>query len=177
MVCLTMIFFLRKALINSWCQWWRCESLILKKSLCANYLLVRSLALMIQREKWRFMYTVLAILVCQAHTVHRKNFDQACGQRDTPDTTAWLSRSTWPSSALMLATIMYFKYHTIFSENIALNSEYFNLHRLEACQNINQYTMLLFIWLQIVIRLQSVNNNCIAFFMTYHTLSLYFAHL
>ena len=64
-----------------------------------------------------------------------------------------------------------------FSENIALTSEYFKLHRLEACLNINQYTMLLFIWLQIVIRLQRVNNNCIAFFMTYHTLSLYFAHL
>ena len=52
----------------------------------------------------------------------------------------------------------------IFSENMALNSEYFNLHLLEVCQNINQHTMLLVIWLQIVIRLQRVNNKCVAFF-------------
>ena len=51
-----------------------------------------------------------------------------------------------------------------FSKNIAQNSEYFNLHLLEACQNSNQHTMLLVIWLQIVTRLQRVNNNCIAFF-------------
>ena len=124
------------------------------------------------------MYCIMAVPVCQAHTVHYKNFVPTCGQGGTPVTTAWTSRSTQPSSALMLATIMYFKYHTISSENIALNSECFNLHLLEACQNIHQHTMLLVIRLQIVIHLsQRVNNNCVAFFMTYLTFSLCFAHI
>ena len=128
-----------------------------------NSILGRSLAHLIQRKKQWFMYWVLAISVCQAYTVHCKNFVQACGQCDTPVTTAWPTRSTRPSSALMLAIIMYFTYHH-FSENIALNSENFNLHLLEACRNINRQTMLLFTWLQIVIWMQLVNTNCIAFF-------------
>ena len=93
------------------------------------------------------------------------------------------SRSTRPSSALMLATIMYLVSYT-FAENMAIISEYFNLYLLEAWQNINKHTMLLVIWLQIcqiVIRFQCVNNNCvallsIAFTQTYTSINKHQQH-
>ena len=111
--CLTMIFFLRKALLNSWCQCCPGDAKVLLKNFALGELFTCAKPTSHDSERNEDL-CIESWLYQSAKLTHCKNFVQACGQHYTPVTTAWTRRSTWPSSALMLATIMYFKYHTIF---------------------------------------------------------------